>query len=72
MVTLLMSTCTQVNIIQDYTGNNYSSSYDQDGIIIYDTGKKNSIGKKVKHTGKTSITLQKKKSEFHSNYTTKI
>lgn len=35
--------------------------------------KKNSIGKKVKHTGKTSITLQKKKkSEFHSNYTTKI
>lgn len=28
--------------------------------------------KKVKHTGKTSITLQKKKSEFHSNYTTKI
>lgn len=64
MVTLLMSTCTQVNIIQDYTGNNYSS-YDQDGIIIYDTGKKNSIGK-------TSITLQKKKSEFHSNYTTKI
>lgn len=71
MVTLLMSTCTQVNIIQVYTGNNYSS-YDQDGIIIYDTGKKNSIGKKVKHTGKTSITLQKKKGEFHSNYTTKI
>lgn len=34
--------------------------------------KKNSIGKKVKHAGKTSITLQKKKSEFHSNYTTKI